>query len=261
MNWPEDFHDRLTDFLAGQGAAVDIGPKQLEQNNQGNITSAVFENNQQQGSDFFAPSRAADSQDLAVFASDWGGVGLLQTPTARFAKSGTGSVSISTTSPYTRLNVMLTPFDWLEAGFRYVDISNRLYGPSIAGSQSYKDKGIDAKFRLWPESQYLPQVALGLRDLGGTGLFAGEYLVASKRFGPIDASLGMGWGYVGGRGNLTNPLSMFSSRFKTRPTETASATSGGEFNTNTYFRGPAGLFGGLQYQTPWEGLTFKLELD
>ncbi len=30
---------------------------------------------------------------------------------------------------------------------------------------------------------------------------------------------------------------------------------------NTYFRGPTALFGGVQYQTPWEPLTLKLEYD
>ena len=61
------------------------------------------------------------------------------------------------------------------------------------GVQSYKDKGIDVKFRAWKETAYVPQVAVGLRDIGGTGFFAGEYVVANKRTGDLDWSLGLGW--------------------------------------------------------------------
>ncbi|MGC6746110.1 YjbH domain-containing protein [Escherichia coli] len=37
---------------------------------------------------------------------------------------------------------------------------------------------------MWEESYWLPQVAVGARDIGGTGLFDAEYLVASKARGP-----------------------------------------------------------------------------
>ena len=40
----------------------------------------------------------------------------------------------------------------------------------------------------------MPAVALGINDLIGTGVYSGEYLVASKRFGNFDFSLGIGWG-------------------------------------------------------------------
>jgi len=202
---------------------------------------------------------AARSRGLQVSSSDWGGVGLLQTPTARMRSTGHLTSHFSRIYPYTHGNIFMQPFDWMEAGFRYTDVSNRLYGGvDLSGDQSYKDKGIDVKIRLWPESAYVPQIAVGLRDIAGTGLFSGEYLVASKRTGDFDWSLGMGWGYVGGRGNLRNPLGVLSSTFDTR---TAIAGQGGQFALTSYFRGPAALFGGVQYQTPWDRLTVKLEYD
>ena len=73
-------------------------------------------------------------------ASDWGDVGLLQTPTARMDPAGTVRTHFSGVYPYTRGTVMLQPLDWLEAGFRYTDMANALYGPAIAGGQTYKDK-------------------------------------------------------------------------------------------------------------------------
>lgn len=199
------------------------------------------------------------SRALHVSSSDWGDIGLLQTATARMRPAGAYSMTYSRSQPYSRGNVFFQPFDWMEAGFRYTDVSNRLYGPvDFSGTQSYKDKSIDIKFRLWPESAYVPQIAVGLRDIGGTGLFSGEYVVANKRTSDFDWSLGLGWGYVGGRGNLRNPLSVFGEAFDTRQ---ASTGPGGQFSPKNYFRGPVAMFGGVQYQTPWERLIIKAEYE
>jgi hypothetical protein len=189
--------------------------------------------------------------------SDFGGAGLWQTPTARMADEGELAFTTSHAPPYDRYNFSLQPLPWLEGIFRYTAISNRPYGPqSLSGHQSYKDKSIDVKLRLWNESRYLPDVSVGARDIGGTGLFSGEYVVAGKRLGPIDASLGMGWGYVGGRGDLKNPLSLLSDRFNVRSNE----SSAGQLGSN-YFRGPVAWFGGMSYQTPWDWLVLKVEYD
>ena len=193
---------------------------------------------------------------LQPSGNDWGETGLLQTPTARMGQAGDMRTSLTHVSPYTRLNVMFQPLDWLEAGFRYTSISNRIYGIGLS-NQGYKDKSIDLKARLWKESAYLPEVALGFRDIGGTGLFSSEYLVASKRHGDLDFSLGIGWGYLGSSGNISNPFGVLSSRFKTRVSET---TWGGA-NFGRLFRGPAALFGGVQWRTPWEPLALKLEYE
>lgn len=192
--------------------------------------------------------------------SDWGGAGLWQTPTARMAPEGEVAFTASRTSPYTRYNFTLQPLPWFEGIFRYVNIGNRLYGsPDLSGNQSYKDKSIDAKVRLWQESHWLPAVAIGIRDLGGTGLFSGEYVVANKRLGPFDASLGLGWGYLGSRGDFGNPFSIFGAKFDTRPGQ--GSNPGGQFNSHAYFRGRTAIFGGISYQTPWRPLILKFEYE
>lgn len=202
---------------------------------------------------------AAHAQN-APTQNDFGGAGLWQTPTARMADEGEVAFTASRTMPYTRYNFTLQPLPWLEGTFRYIDIANVPYGPSgLSGHQSYKDKSIDAKLRLWQESHYLPTLALGIRDIGGTGLFSSEYLVANKRFGPIDASLGLAWGYMGNRGDISNPLAIFDDKFNTRPGP--DANPGGQFNSNHYFRGRPALFGGISYQTPWQPLIVKLEYE
>ena len=190
--------------------------------------------------------------------NDFGGVGLLQTPTARMAPAGELSLNANRTEPYSRYSLSLQPLDWLEGTFRYTSISNRMYGSeALSGNQSYKDKAVDLKARLWQESHWLPEVALGFRDVGGTGLFSSEYFVANKRYKDLDFSLGIAWGYIGNRGDLKNPLGYLDDSFDTRPTQ----ITVGDVNTNTYFRGSPALFGGVVYQTPWAPLSLKIEFD
>jgi len=227
--WNEAVGETLIRFLATQGPAPDPS------------SSATVERKPE----LPATPRPRSGQGLRVAASDWGTIGLLQTPSARMAPAGNFSFSLSYTEPYTRGNVFVQPFDWLEAGFRYINVSNRLFGPEIAGSQSAKDKSFDAKIRLWRESAYVPEIALGFRDLAGTGLFSGEYLVASKRTGPFDWSFGFGWGYLAGRSDQ----------------RVIDVGRGGNFSFGSYFRGPVKPFGGVQYQTPWSPLMLKLEYD
>lgn len=238
VEWAQRISDRLTAFLATQGPAVD------------------FEVNR-----FQVPqiSGEPDIQAPVHSANDWGFIGLMQTPTARMAAAGDMRFHYSRVAPYGRGSVILQPLDWLEAGFRYTNISNRLYGPNIAGDQAYKDKSIDFKIKLWNESARVPEVALGVIDIGGTGLFSGEYVVASKRTGDWDWSLGLGWGYLGGRGDIRNPLSLLGKKFEDRPAGTTS--TGGTINSNAFFRGSAALFGGVEVASAWDGLSFKAELD
>jgi hypothetical protein len=190
--------------------------------------------------------------------SDFGGVGLMQTPTARMASAGELSVNASRTSPYSRYSVSLQPFEWLEGSFRYTAITNRKYGPeSLSGDQSYKDKAVDVKLRLWQESHWAPELAVGFRDIGGTGLFSSEYVVANKRYDDFDFSAGVAWGYLGNRGDFENPPGWVDDRFNTRPQSEGT----GDVNTNAYFRGRPSLFGGVTYQTPWDPLSLKLEYE
>ena len=82
---------------------------------------------------------------------DFGGVGLMQMPTARMARVGEFSANYMDNEQYRRWSVSLQPFDWLETTLRYTDVRTRLYSPDpdFSGDQTYKDKGIDLKFRLW----------------------------------------------------------------------------------------------------------------
>ena len=122
----------------------------------------------------FATHADADIfEPLGPSQSDFGGVGLLQMPTARMAKTGEFSVNYFDDDQYRRWSMSVQPFDWLEATLRYTDVRTRLYSANseFSGDQTYKDKGMDVKIRLLEESTWIPNISLGFRDLMGTGLF------------------------------------------------------------------------------------------
>lgn len=191
--------------------------------------------------------------------NDYGGIGLLQIPSARFAPDGEFRVGASTADPYNQILLGLQWLPWLETGFRYTEVDNRRYGPeAFSGDQTYKDRSIDLKIRLRDDVDLYPAIAIGLRDVGGTGLFASEYIVFTKDYADIDWTVGIAWGRLGSRGGLRNPFAALSSRFDDRP-----RTGGpGDAGLERLFGGrQIGLFGGLQWQTPMPHLSFKLEID
>ncbi len=194
------------------------------------------------------------------FVNDFGGVGLIQTPTARFAPDGQLHVGGSRVYPYERYFVTIQATSWLEATLRYSSVDNRLYSgvPEFSGNQSYKDRGLDAKLKLLDEGAIRPALAIGARDFLGTGLFSSEYIVLNKSGGPFDTSFGIGWGNLGSRGHIKNPARLISERFRDR----GEFTAGGGTLNNAYFKGERiAFFGGIKYETPVPGLVAKVEYD
>lgn len=152
----------------------------------------------------------------------------------------------------------------MEASFQYTDINNELYSDvfEFSGNQTFKDKSFDAKFKIFNEGDFLPSVALGFRDLGGTGRFSGEYLVASKFIYNTDFHLGVGWGTLSGGKAISNPLTKISDEFLYRDQDVG---QGGQFSTATFFRGDQiGIFGGMEIYLRSLGLRgsrIKIEYD
>ncbi|WP_428430634.1 YjbH domain-containing protein [Photobacterium chitinilyticum] len=196
---------------------------------------------------------------LTPSQSDFGGVGLMQMPTARMASEGEFTAGGTFNDDYHHYTVSLQLFPWFETTIRYTLVQDSVYSgdSNFSGDSKYTDKGIDFKIRLWEESYWLPEVAFGVRDFGGTGLFDSEFLVANKQFGPIDLTLGMGWGYIGNSGNVTNPFCKASDRFCEREIDGQWGTA----NFDNFFSGPASIYGGLEYQSPWAPLRLKVEYD
>jgi hypothetical protein len=196
--------------------------------------------------------------------SNYGTIGLIQMPSARMHEEGSIGFTWTHSDPYLRGSIMGNPFDWFEASYSYTDVNNKLYSdsPEFSGKQSYKDKSFDAKFRLLKERAYVPQVAIGFRDFGGSSLFAAEYIVASKLIGNLDFTLGLGFGTIS-NGTVKNPLRYIDEGFGSRQRDIQGDTQGGEINYGTFLGGKqAGIFGGVEIFFPrLNGTRLKIEYD
>ena len=189
-------------------------------------------------------------------SSNHGYTGLINTPTAIFRDAGTISTSLYRGDPDRKLSLTLAPFDWVEGGFFYADITGKEYGGGYL--QSYKDKGFNIKFRLKTQGKY-PAIAIGLNDFAGTGLYSSEYIVSTYSQNKFDFSLGMGWGALNSNGTFKNPLSAISDRFNNRSLEDCRTC--GNLDFDNYFSGDEiSLFGGVKYKQN-KNLVFKMEYD
>ncbi len=206
-------------------------------------------------------SYASESDANRSSQMEQGGTGLITIPTARMATEGDLFVNYHDSEKYRFWSVSIQLFPWMESTIRYTDIRTVLYSQheSFSGDQTLKDKGIDVKFRLLEETYFLPELSVAFRDIGGTGIFDSEFIGSSKRVGPIDFHLGIGFGELGNSDKVSNPFCHISSSYCERPTGYSS--NGGQVEYNKFFKGPTALIGGIEYQTPWQALRLKLEYD
>ena len=123
--------------------------------------------------------------------SDWGGAqsrpvlsfygtaGLMDTPTAESMPDGALSFTAGHFGETLRntLSFQITPR--LSGSFRYAILDG--YRDGIT---TYYDRSFDLQYRFADEGRYLPAVALGLRDFGGTGVYGAEYFVATRHLTP-----------------------------------------------------------------------------
>jgi hypothetical protein len=198
-----------------------------------------------------------NNQNDKYSQSTFGGIGLIQNPTARFSNDGEFVFGISSEEPYNRLYAKMQFFPWLEAVLRYTEGEFEAYNPG--SEQTWKDKGLDFKIRLLEEKKILPELALGLRDIGGTGAYSGEYIVASKLVNNFDFTLGIGWGALSGVDHFNNPIAWID---KNREERGGYSERGGKLSLGRLFSGEsASLFGGFEYFSPIPNLSYKVEYD
>ena len=201
---------------------------------------------------------STDPYESPYSQTTFGGIGLIQMPTARSSNEGEFLFGFSSEEPYNRMFSKVQVFPWLEAVVRYTEGEFKPYNLGI-NDQTWKDKGIDFKIRLYQEKGIWPELALGITDFGGTGAFASEYIVASKRKSNIDFTLGLGWGRFGGVDHLTNFIGYIDDSRKKRG---GNEFLGGTLNIERLFSGEqVSVFGGIEYFTPLRNLSLKLEYD
>ncbi|MFK7837588.1 MAG: YjbH domain-containing protein [Sulfitobacter sp.] len=183
----------------------------------------------------------AAAQSGRTSLSTYGTPGIVEMPTARSLNDGELAFTSSIVGPTLRNTVTFQIWPRVSGSFRYA----RIDGQRADGSATF-DRSFDIHFQLTDETDVRPAIAFGLRDFLGTGLFSGEYIVATKSFGSkVEVTGGIGWGRFAGRNNFSNPLGVIDDRFDTRPT--GFSGQGGQVETGNWFRGPASIFGGVKY--------------
>jgi hypothetical protein len=204
---------------------------------------------------FFAIPTTAQAQQTAplpLTRNLLGTAGLIDMPSARMADDGTLSAGASYMKNIQHYNLGFQALPWLEASFRYSGLAH--FDPAYP---VYWDRSFGMKLRLANEGAWMPEIALGINDMIGTGIYSGEYVVATKQFGDFDATFGLGWGRYGGNNTVRNPLGAISASFnKPRPETT---TPGGTPFSSFFHDPKAGLFGGINWRTPIDGLILSVE--
>lgn len=116
-------------------------------------------------------------------------------PDARIEPDGTLRIGADYADPYANFGASAVLLPRIEV---HGGVSIIKHIPGFANNKvfsdfgDFKDKSTGLKALLLQESDHLPAVALGVEDPIGTGLFRSQFLAASKRFGPLDATVGVG---------------------------------------------------------------------
>jgi len=122
-------------------------------------------------------------------------------PSGRVDADGTFRMGYSFAKPYASIWSSVVFMPRMEFYARYTRIMTGAIGasnPYWQGYGDYKDKVASGKFILLEEGRFTPAVAFGINDVQGTGLFKSKYLAASKQFGDLETTIGVGKGRIRG---------------------------------------------------------------
>ena len=184
----------------------------------------------------------------------YGAPGLIDMPGANVLPNGQIAIGISSFGGQTRTNFTFQFSPRITVTFRYVGIQDW----NSDGFDTYRDRSFDFRYLLIREGRIAPSVSIGLQDLAGTGIYAGEYVVATKsfehpfRFGKaLKVTTGLGWGRLGNAGSIGSPFGADRPQF-------VPGDPGGELSVDQWFRGPVSPFGGLEWDVN-DRLSVKAE--
>ena len=186
----------------------------------------------------------ASAQDRGPSFNLYGNTGLIDLPTAEGQADGqlTWTYGLFGNTERGGINFQILP--WVSGTVRYSNIDD-----FDEPGDTEADRSFDLRFQLAEEGRWTPALAVGFRDFLGDSPYGAEYLVATKTLVPgLKATAGLGWGRLAtadgidlgnDRPGLTDPR--------------------GQVQTDTFFRGDAAVFGGVEWQTPVAGLSVKAE--
>jgi hypothetical protein len=175
-----------------------------------------------------------------------GATGLIDMPSGEAQDDATFSFSSSLIGPISRSTFSFQFSERLSGSFRFQ--TWRDWDTLIPGDGKEVDRSLDLRYQVLKESEYLPALTIGLQDFTGQGLFASEYVAATKSFGDrVKVTAGLGWGRLGSYGGIGE---VFGSRPPVSPTGTP--------NSDQWFRGEAAPFAGIEVKLT-DTWTFKGE--
>lgn len=177
----------------------------------------------------------------------YGQPGAIVTPSAFSRDVGEFAITVSDVDGITRGTLSFQPARWFSGSFRYTRATGL---PAPSTRDAYYDRSFDLRVNLLDEGRWLPALAVGLQDFGGTGLDSAEYVVASRTLRPgLTASVGLGWGRLATLYDVGAPGG-------DRPG--VLDDPGGQFSPDDWFRGPVAPFASLEWLAT-DRLGFKLE--
>jgi hypothetical protein len=192
----------------------------------------------------------------SVAANTYGQPGLIDMPSAYVYPDGEIVLTTSYFVNQTRNTFAFQIAPRLTGVFEYALLNDLTFDGGAFYDYIY-DRSFSLRYQVLREGRSTPAVSVGLNDFLGTGIYSGEYIVASKQFGDqITATAGIGWGRLAGDGSFDNPLSFLGDRFEDRGARTGA--QGGVVEFGRWFTGPAAVFAGVAY-APVERWTFLAE--
>ena len=185
---------------------------------------------------FLFTSVCAAALPMPSFAEGPTGLnGAIDTPRAVASTADDLAIAIDYREDYRALTFGFQASDRLQIGLSFPTYDDD--GGSSSGNE------LSFAYLLLSESDYVPSVAVGIVGFGSDDRGSGEYIAASKTFGPVSATAGLGWG-------------RYASEF-TGPR--GSDEEGVIIETDHIFAGDYEPFANVVWQTPVDGLTAMAE--
>lgn len=161
--------------------------------------------------------------------STYGLPGGIDTPTAETLPDGSLGATLSLSDYARRGNIFFQALPGLTTVLRY----GRVDGIDDFRAEGFiSDRSLDLRYQIVDEDGWRPAVAIGLQDFLGTGVYSGEYIVATRNVTPtVRASVGLGWGTLAGKPRVIDVTDQ-----------------GGTPNVDDWFTGGAKPFASVSWQ-------------
>lgn len=114
----------------------------------------------------------------------------MEIPTARVLDDGVIRLNLAQALPYRWCTGAMGISPGVEFSGRLTELAN--VPVAFPGQSTFRDKAVDLKHRIIPETKWLPALAVGYHGLFGTQLLEAQCTVFNRQIYPFDFTLGYG---------------------------------------------------------------------